>query len=223
MKLLTATLAIVLMVTAANADTIALWTFETSLPATAGPIAPEEGSGVGTAFHTNASAVYSNPVGNGSAESWSSNYWSVGDYYQFQVSTTGLTGVQISFDQTSSSTGPGFFALQASTNGVDFTDLVSSYSPLMNGTTGLPTRTSWSSSGSRQDVYTFGPTASASLDNQANVYFRLIDISDTSARGDTVAVTGTNRVDNVLIEAVPEPMTLALLGLGGLAMLRRRK
>jgi hypothetical protein len=37
--------------------------------------------------------------------------------------------------------------------------------------------------------------------------------------------TGENRlaVDNVRVDATPEPATLALLGLGGIAMLIRRK
>src|SRR4051812_39869141 len=55
----------------AQADTLAQWTFETSVPTTAGPLAPEVGSGSALAFHIGAS-TYSNPVGNGSNESFSS-------------------------------------------------------------------------------------------------------------------------------------------------------
>src|SRR4051812_10664823 len=95
--------------------TTAAFTFETSgIPLNAtnvtapaiGPLIAE--SGVGSAFgsHTATATVYSSPAGNGSARSFSSNNWVVGDYYQFNVPTTLLQDIMISFDQTSSSTGP---------------------------------------------------------------------------------------------------------------------
>src|SRR5271165_4431061 len=88
-------------------STIADWTFETSQPATAGPFNPEVGAGSATGSHAGA-AVYSTPAGNGSSHSFSANTWAVGDYYQYQVSTVGDSGtIYLSFDQTSSSTGPG--------------------------------------------------------------------------------------------------------------------
>src|SRR5262249_6268835 len=75
----------------AHASTvIADWTFETSQPTTAGPFNAEIGSGQATGHHAGA-AVYSTPVGNGSAHSFSSTVWAVGDYYQFEVSTLGLS------------------------------------------------------------------------------------------------------------------------------------
>ena len=43
-----------------------------------------------TALHASASTVWSNPAGNGSLKSISSNNWSVGDYYQFSFSTNRL-------------------------------------------------------------------------------------------------------------------------------------
>ena len=89
----------------ASASVIADWTFETSQPATAGPFSPETGAGSATGSHAGA-AVYSTPAGNGSSHSFSSNTWAVGDYYQYQVSTTGLDDISIQFDQTSSNTGP---------------------------------------------------------------------------------------------------------------------
>src|SRR5262245_52162078 len=101
---------------AAWAATIASWTFETSQPATAGPHAAEVGLGSASGLHAGAS-TYSSPAGNGSAHSFSSNAWAVGDYYQFQVSTTGMQGVIFSWDQTASNTGPGHFQLQYSTGG----------------------------------------------------------------------------------------------------------
>jgi hypothetical protein len=37
------------------------------------------------------------------------------------------------------------------------------------------------------------------------------------------AAAGNNRFDNVQFNAIPEPASLALLGLGGLLMLSRRR
>src|SRR5690349_21798851 len=71
---------------------IADWTFETSVPTTAGPYVAEGGVNAATSFasglHAGAS-VYSNPAGAGSAESFSSTAWAIGDYYQFTSSTIG--------------------------------------------------------------------------------------------------------------------------------------
>ena len=115
---------------AIQAATIANWTFETSIPTTAGPLAPESGSGTGTSVHVTPNS-FSNPSGNGSAESWNSDSWAIGDYYQFQVSTAGLSDIGFSWDQTRSSAGPGQpaptspnFRLQFSTDGSSFTNVV---------------------------------------------------------------------------------------------------
>jgi hypothetical protein len=79
---------------------LADWTFETSAPVTAGPFAAESGlfaaGSAATGHHSSGSAVYSSPAGNGSAHSLSSTFWSVGDFYQVQVSTVGFSGIQLS-------------------------------------------------------------------------------------------------------------------------------
>ncbi|MEW5967884.1 MAG: PEP-CTERM sorting domain-containing protein [Pseudomonadota bacterium] len=208
----------------ASADTLAQWTFETSAPTTAGTFAPEVGSGSALGFHASSSVVYSNPVGNGSGESFSSNYWSVGDYYQFQTSTVGYEDIVVSWDQASSNTGPRDFMLSYSTDGFSFANFAA-YSVLANA---APNPT-WTSSTSHP-VYglSFDLSSIAALDNQASVYFRLVDVSTVSANGGTVATAGTNRVDNFTVMAAPVPeaetyaMMLAGLGLVGF-MARRRK
>ena len=106
LSLLFCTTAISISAVAALAGTIANWTFETSPPTTATQ-APDVGSGTGTVFHTAAGATYTNPSGNGSAESWNTNTWSSGDYFQFQVSTLGEYGITFGWDQTRSTAGPG--------------------------------------------------------------------------------------------------------------------
>jgi hypothetical protein len=194
---------------------IAEWTFEVSVPATAGPHAAEGGDNAGpgspaSGLHASASTVYSNPVGNGSNESFSSNFWAIGDYYQFQTSTVGYTDITFSWHQTRSSTGPEMFQLQWSTDGSLFTDLGAQFSvPAITWTSGAPDGTL---------TTVFGPvSAPAALDNQAAVYFRLVAMSAPSS------TAGSNRVDNVVIDGVPEPGTLALVALGALGLIRRRR
>ncbi len=174
--------------------TLAEWTFETSIPATAGPHAAEGGVNAGAGspalgFHTDPGVVYSNPAGNGSPESFSANFWSIGDYYEFRTGTAGYESITIGWDQTRSGTGPGTFDLQWSLDGTNYTTLTPGYTVLgntnppgfWNATTPFP-------------EYVFAPVAGpAALDDQPLVYFRL---TNTVAPGGT---TGTNRVDNVRI------------------------
>jgi hypothetical protein len=203
--------------TSASAQTIAQWTFETSIPTTAGPHAAEVGAGSALGFHAGAS-VYSNPAGNGSAESFSSTLWAVGDYYQFNLSTVGYSGIGLSFDQTSSSTGPRDFDLTYSTDGVSFST-VGSYMVLQNGA--VP-NASWSTS-TYQSAYTFGYDLSSiiAIDNASSVYFRLVNSSTATPTGGTVAAGGTHRVDNFTVYVVPEPT--GLVAFGGLLLLAGRK
>ncbi|HTQ38903.1 MAG TPA: PEP-CTERM sorting domain-containing protein [Pirellulales bacterium] len=76
-------------------------------------------------------------------------------------------------------------------------------------------------------------SSTTTLDNQATLYFRLADASTSSIGGGTVASTGTDRVDNVIVTsppvatAIPEPSSivlcgLALLGLAGTARFRKK-
>jgi hypothetical protein len=206
----------------AHADTIADWTFETTAPTTAGPLAAEVGTGLALGHHSNGAAVYSSPAGNGSTHSFSSNTWSVGDYYQFSVSTAGLQDISFSWDQIGSSTGPRDFAFQYSTDGSHFTDF-DTYEVL--------SAPAWSSNPANHTALTTNVENLAtitSLNNQAMVLFRLVDNSGTAINGGTVGTAGTGRVDNVVItgvSAVPLPAAVWLFGSGiaALAGLRRRR
>lgn len=195
---------------AAQASTIlAEWTFETSIPDTAGPHAAEGGlfGGNASAFHASGSVVYSNPVGNGSQESFSSNNWSIGDYYQFQTSTLGFSNIAVQWDQTRSGTGPGTFMLQWSTDGVNFTDALE-YDVA---------QISWSSI-NYNPASTFGAILLPSdLDNQASIWIRMTNLVDPGG------ASGSNRIDNVIISSIPAPGAIALLGLAGLAGTSRRR
>ncbi len=221
-KLLCSSLGLLVTASILHAQTIAQWTFETSVPATAGPFAAEVGTGSALGFHTGA-AVYSNPVGNGSVESFSSTVWSVGDYWQFQTSTLGFQNIGLSFDQVSSSTGPRDFYLAWSTDGSTFTKFGNDYTVLVN-----TAPNAWSSNPANHittTTYSFDLSSVTDLNNAPNVYFRLVDDSTVSAGGGTVATGGTDRIDNFLV-AVPEPTSLSLMGGFGLlawTLIRRRK
>jgi hypothetical protein len=199
----------------AQADILANWTFETSVPTTAGPHAAEAGLNAATSFasgfHASMSVVYSNPVGNGSLESFSSNFWAVDDYYQFSTSTTGFESITIEWHQTRSSTGPSTFDLEWSTDGSSFTTLLDDYS--------VPAD-SWSSVGMPLVTSMFGPAAGpAALDNQATIYFRLV--ADAAAGG----TAGSSRVDNIVISGsvIPAPPAIALLALAPIMIGPRRR
>ena len=191
-------LAMVLMALPAQsalaATTIAQWTFEpppadaTDAATYPNAIAPAVGTGNAGGTHASALTDWTTPAGNGSADSLSSNTWAIGDYYQFSTSTLNYTDIQVSWHQTRSSTGPSDFKLAYSTDGTTFTDF---------DTYVVPANT-WSSSGSpvSGSIFTRDLSAVTALDNQANVYFRLI----ATVGG---AAAGTNRVDNLSVSGEP--------------------
>ncbi len=217
------------VVAASQAVVIATWTFEgTTTPADLtdsvayGGWLPEVGTGIGSGLHASALTDWSTPAGNGSANSISSNQWAVGDFYQFQVSTISLNTITVSWSQTSSGTGPRDFNLQYSTDGTSFTTFAG-YTVLANGAS---PNAFWSS-GTPVPAYNFNANLSSvtALNNQANIFIRMTVSSTVSASGGTLALTGTGRVDDVSIggTVVPEPATMAVVGLGAAALLRRRR
>jgi hypothetical protein len=190
----------------AIAQQIAKWTFETSVPTTAGPHAAEEGLGQALG---GTGGTYSNPGGNGSAESFSSNGWNIGDFYQFQVSTTGLLDIGISFDQVSSTTGPRDFKLEYSTDGSSFTKFAD-YFVQSNGDPGWSAMQPVAPAG--LDTYAFDLSSISAVENQANLYFRLTNTTTKAATINEVQATGANRIDNVTISHTvnfPAPPTPA--------------
>ncbi len=218
----------------AQATTIATWTFETSQPsvtgAAAGPYPSEIGTGSASGSHASSATVYSTPAGDGSSHSFSSNTWAAGDYYQFQVNTTGQQQIDLDWDQTSSNTGPRDFNLEYSTDGTHFTTFTSSYgSPyevLANVAPNAWNATTFS------NTFEFNVDLSSvtAINDAASVDFRLVDADTISANGGTVATAGTDRVNNFTVTSspvsVPEPSTvflaaLALSGLGLFSVCRR--
>jgi hypothetical protein len=202
------------------AQTIARGTYETTLPsltdsASIGSIAAEIGSGTASGLHASATTDWSNPVGNGSAESFSANEWAIGDYYQFQTSTVGFSDIFVSWDQTRSTTGPASWDFAYSLDGSSFTIALDNYTvPSVTWSSGAPDPTLTTS-------FFVDLSSITALDNAPAVYFRLI--ADSAPGG----ATGTSRNDNFTVGAgpIPEPSTYALgaLGLAALWFFRRRK
>ena len=202
------------------AQPIALWTYETSVPAltdsaSISGIAPEIGSGQASGLHLSATTDWSNPVGNGSAESFSANEWAIGDYYQFQTSTVGFQDIFVSWNQTRSSTGPATFDLAYSLDGNNFTIALDNYAvPVVAWSSATPDATLTTS-------FSVDLSSVSALNNAPAVYFRLI--ADATPSG----TAGTSRNDNFMVGVgpIPEPSSCALgaLGLAAFFYLRRRK
>lgn len=222
-SLIGAAVATLVLSSFASAATLTGYSFESATapsgtPTTSGPIAADTATGTFTGVHA-AAATFSTPAGNGSTKSFSSNGWAVGDYWQFTADTTGVTGVKVQFDMVGSSTGPANFKIQYSTTGTGGT-----FTDLAGGTYTLDS-TSFSSGTVKTTTpprFLFDLSSIAALNNNANAAFRLVDTSTTSINNGTVAATGTNRVDNILVGLVPEPATLGLIA-GGLTLVARRR
>ena len=225
---LVAVVAATAVATSASAALVAGWTITTAFPTGAGNVPTGLTYSVGAAndglqtagselrsVHSLAAATYTSPAGNGSQYAFSSNNWSTGDFYEARLSTLGYSDISISWDQTRSSTGPATFELVMSTDGgANFTTLLASYTVLQSGGGGAPG--TWSST-TYNPIYSLNQAAAAA-DNQADVIFRFRSLATTAA-------AGSSRIDNVMIYSgpVPAPGAIALLGVAGLAGLRRRR
>jgi MYXO-CTERM domain-containing protein len=209
----------------ASASIVAGWTMSTLVPTgTTGSnytygAADTGAAAAGTSlsgFHALAATTWSSPAGNGSQYSLSSNNWSVGDYYQIAVSTTGYSDIYLAWDQTRSSTGPSSFRIDMSTDGTNFNTILASYTVIQAGATGSGTL-AWSTANGVQSAFTTTISSIAGADNQASLFFRFVNLS-------TVATGGTNRIDNIFVSSgpIPAPGAVALLGLAGLVARRRR-
>jgi len=205
------------------------WTFETSAPESAGPHAAEIGDGYASGYHAG-NAVYSHPVGNGSATSFSSTVWSVGDYYQFTLSSAGYQDIRVSWDQASSNTGPRDFGFFWSTDEVNYLQFGGNYQVNANASP----NPAWSKT-TPYPLYSYSLDLGylTALNDATTISFRLIMMSTVSANGGTVGPSGTDRVDNFKVEmtripssAVPDTGTtvwLLALPLIVLGLVRHRR
>ena len=214
----------------ANASVvIADWTFEGPNTTSFGNNYTYGAADIGTVassaseHHASASTTWSFSVGNGSLQGLDSTRWAVNDYYQFTVSTAGYNSISISFDQMGSSTGPGKFIFEYSTDGSTFSSFGGDYTVKSPG---------WNSSSSTTlSTFTENLTSISGLNNNSAVVFRLVDDSTISEGNGGVTTVGTSRLDNFIvngISVVPEPAewglisAVGLLGICGLREWRQR-
>jgi hypothetical protein len=125
----------------------------------------------------------------------------------FNVSTLGFASIVVSFATQGTSTGFNSNQFQYSLDGITFVDFGTLYTPA-------------SAFGSLPLVFSL--VSIVGLNNNPNAAFRIIFNGATSS-------TGTNRLDNLVVEgtpeSVPEPMSAILLltGLAGVLGVKKRK
>ena len=160
--------------------------------------------------------MWYNNVGNGSTAAVNSNYWTVGDYYQASLSTTGYNAISLNFDMTRSASGPANFKVDISTDGGTNWATIGTVSVIQNAA--APTGAGSWTSATYNAAYTTTFTGLTAAENQASLLIRWISTSAAGATG------GTARIDNVQIQGtlVPAPGAAALVGLAGLMARRRR-
>lgn len=120
-----------------------------------------------------------------------------GSYLQFAFDMTGLSDLSVSYATRGTSTGFNTQTWSWSTDGVSFTEF-----DIVTGT-----------NVTAFFVEQLAPLSA--LDGAATAFLRV-------TFGGASSQTGNNRIDNVLITAVPAPAALALLAAGGLVRPRRR-
>ncbi len=206
-------------------DILSSWTFQTTRPTTSGPHAAESGLFAASSFaSTNSGGTISSPAGNGNSNSFSSNGWNAGEYYQFTTNTVGFDAITVSYAQATSGTGPRDFQFQFSTDGTNFTNFGAGYvGPTTDFNLTLP---------NSANVLSFDLSGITELNNSSLSVFRIAVVGSASENNGTIAAGGTFRVDDFFvngtsISAVPEPTSIALLSVAGIAGLatshRRRK
>jgi len=208
------------LVSTARGATVALWTFESpNVPGTVTGtsimgLVPNVGSGTASGVHASSAAVFSPATGNGSSSALSANRWTVGDYWEFHVSTLGFTNLQLSFAQRADSIGPTNFTLAYSLDHTSFTEVLSFYQVRADNSGG-----GWNSSTPNTNtIRTLDLSTVNQLDNAPDAYFRL-----TSNIGNPS--TGTGRIDDFSVTAtvIPEPANLAIADTVVLILSRRRR
>ncbi len=184
-----------------QADTLAYWDFENATKraaitddATFGSAPYTADKGIPTnkdiAFLSKNGPVYTAWVGGSGGTGTfapNANTWTNGAglyYWQIIVNTVGYEDIIVSSKQFGSNTGPRDFQIQYSLDGIAWTDVGVAYMVAGAWTTGVI-----------DDL-----ALPAACDNQTAVYIRWLMTSNTSIGGGTVANTGTNRIDDILVE-----------------------
>jgi hypothetical protein len=209
--------------TAAQAEVIAYWNFNTLTTGTNNgtSYAPTTGAatldvlvassddagsnrGITSFGGTTVNALFSDVAGQalviqGSSLESGAVYANNGATITITFSMADLADPMLTYASQRTSTGFNANQLAWSTDGVNFTDFGSTYAPA-----------------SSFDIITYDLSSVDALDNAATVSLRLT-VNGASS------VSGNNRFDNIQINAIPTPGAFALMGLGGLLIARRRR
>jgi MYXO-CTERM domain-containing protein len=134
-------------------------------------------------------------------------YSANGKSMAFVLNLTGLQNLTVSLAAQRTGTGFTSQVWETSTDGTNW----SSWGSFVSGTAAGTLASSFATSG----VLSLAGTSA--LDNAATAYIRVTFTGATAA-------SGNNRLDNIIFnaDAIPTPGSLALLGLAGLVMRRRR-
>lgn len=196
---------------AARADEIALWNFNDS------NLNVDRGAGTVTtnivaanilfAAGTTNNARQGDVAGQALSLQGGTGTANNGRHLTFNVSTLGFSNIVVSFATQGTATGFNLNQFQYSLDGITFVDFGAPYTPA-------------AAFGSAPVVFSLAGIVG--LNDNPNAAFRIVFNGAASA-------TGTNRIDNFVVEGspsgVPEPATAVLLltGLSGLYKLRKRR
>ncbi len=114
------------------------------------------------------------------AKMYQGSYWTIGDYYQFAVNTTGYSNITFSYCERGSNVLMGNFLVRVSPDGTNWTTVLADYTPPLSNTT------------KTTGVFP------ASCENTANVLIQIYKTSAPTSTGQSL------RLDNAILTGTPE-------------------
>lgn len=228
-----ATLALVIVAAASQAAVITQWNFNSVAPDGAtgtGSSTPNIGAGSITLLNGVTNPSFNSGVGSSDPAASDNSGFQTTTYaaqgadngksgVQFSVSTLGMQDIKVTWDLRHSNTSSRYSQLQISTDGSTFTN----FGAVMDGNAG----DTWFNNN------LFDLSSVSAVNNNANFAFRVVTVFAPGTGGyvassptGTYSSAGTYRFDMVTVsgtQAVPEPASMAVLGLGALALARRKR